>query len=127
MQVIAKGLPASPGAASGMVVFTADRAVELAAEGKAVILVRKETSPDDIHGMDVARGILTAKGGMTSHAAVVARGWGKCCVVGAGSLSIYAGQGKLVVGGESYGTEDTLSIDGATGEIMLGEVRNNFV
>jgi pyruvate,orthophosphate dikinase len=121
-KVVARGLPASPGAARGKLAFTAEEAVRRTASGERVILVRRETSPEDVDGMHHAEGILTSTGGMTSHAAVVARGWGKCCVVGAGSLSIYAGQGKLVVGGVSYGTEDTFSIDGASGEIMLGEV-----
>ena len=92
------------------------------ASGEKVILVRRETSPEDVDGMHHAEGILTSTGGMTSHAAVVARGWGRCCVVGAGELSIYAGQEKLVVGGESYGPGDTISLDGATGEVLVGEV-----
>jgi pyruvate,orthophosphate dikinase len=120
--VVARGLPASPGAARGRLAFTAEDAVRRTAAGEKVLLVRRETSPEDVDGMHHAEGILTSTGGMTSHAAVVARGWGKCCVVGAGSLSIYAGQEKLVVGGVSYGPEDTLSIDGATGEIMVGEI-----
>ena len=86
--MIAKGLPASPGAVSGKVVFSADEAEKLAAAGEAVILVRTETSPDDIHGMHAAKGILTSRGGMTSHAAVVARGMGKACVCGAGDVVI---------------------------------------
>jgi pyruvate,orthophosphate dikinase len=102
--------------------FTAEDAVRRTAAGEKVLLVRRETSPEDVDGMHHAEGILTSTGGMTSHAAVVARGWGKCCVVGAGSLSIYAGQQKLVLGGESYGAEDVLSIDGSTGEILVGEV-----
>jgi pyruvate,orthophosphate dikinase len=121
-RVLARGLPASPGAARGRLAFTAEDAVRRTAAGEKVLLVRRETSPEDVDGMHHAEGILTSTGGMTSHAAVVARGWGKCCVVGAGSLSIYAGQQKLVLGGESYGPEDVLSIDGSTGEILVGEV-----
>jgi pyruvate,orthophosphate dikinase len=121
-QVVARGLPASPGAARGKLAFTAEDAVQRAAAGEKVILVRRETSPEDVDGMHHAEGILTSTGGMTSHAAVVARGWGKCCVVGAGSLSIYADQQELVIEGESFGPQDTLSIDGATGEVMVGEV-----
>ncbi len=121
-RVLAKGLPASPGAARGKLAFTAQEAVERTEAGEAVILVRRETSPEDVDGMHHAQGILTSTGGMTSHAAVVARGWGKCCVVGAGSLSIYAEERKVVVEGVAYGSEDVLSLDGSTGEIMLGEV-----
>jgi len=121
-KVLARGLPASPGAARGKLAFTAEDAVRRAAAGEKVILVRRDTSPEDVDGMHHAEGILTSTGGMTSHAAVVARGWGKCCVVGAAGLSIYAGQEKLVVGGETFGPSDVFSLDGATGEIMLGEV-----
>ena len=120
--VIAKGLPASPGAASGAVVFDADTAEKRAAAGDAVILVRTETSPEDIHGMHAAKGILTARGGMTSHAAVVARGMGRPCVSGAGSLSIDAKARVMRVGERSVKEGDTLTIDGATGEVMLGAV-----
>ncbi|HEU0044051.1 pyruvate, phosphate dikinase [Sphingomonas sp.] len=124
--VIAKGLPASPGAASGAAVFDANTAERWAADGKAVILVRTETSPEDIHGMHAARGILTARGGMTSHAAVVARGMGRPCVSGAGSIAISAKDKVMRVGTGSSGREvregDTLTIDGATGEVMAGEV-----
>ncbi len=120
--VIAKGLPASPGAASGATVFDADTAERWAADGKAVILVRTETSPEDIHGMHAARGILTARGGMTSHAAVVARGMGRPCVSGAGSISISAKDKILRVGGREVREGDILTIDGATGEVMAGEV-----
>ena len=122
VQVIAKGLPASPGAATGMVVFTADRAVEMAAEGKAVILVRKETSPDDIHGMDVARGILTAKGGMTSHAAVVARQMGKVCVAGCEAIDVDETLNRFLVGGRVIQAGEFLSLNGSTGEVILGQV-----
>uniref|UniRef100_UPI0015753EE4 pyruvate, phosphate dikinase n=1 Tax=Sphingomonas bacterium TaxID=1895847 RepID=UPI0015753EE4 len=120
--VIAKGLPASPGAASGAAVFDADTAERWAADGKAVILVRTETSPEDIHGMHAARGILTARGGMTSHAAVVARGMGRPCVSGAGSISIDLKTRVMRVGGREVKEGDTLTIDGATGEVMAGEV-----
>ena len=120
--VIAKGLPASPGAASGLVVFDADTAEKRAAAGDAVILVRTETSPEDIHGMHAAKGILTARGGMTSHAAVVARGMGRPCVSGAGSIAISAKDKVMRVGGREVGEGDMLTIDGSTGEVMAGEV-----
>ena len=120
--VIAKGLPASPGAASGRIVFDADTAEKRAAAGEAVILVRVETSPEDIHGMHAAKGILTARGGMTSHAAVVARGMGRPCVSGAGGLSISARDKLLRVGDRTLGEGDTLTIDGASGEVMAGAV-----
>jgi pyruvate,orthophosphate dikinase len=121
-EVAAKGLPASPGAATGAVVFTADDAVAWSQKGKRVLLVRMETVPDDIHGMSVAQGILTATGGMTSHAAVVGRQMGKPSVVGCGALAIDAKGRKLHVGGKTLGEGDKLSIDGATGEVMLGEL-----
>ena len=120
--VLTKGLPASPGAASGAAVFDADTAERWAADGKAVILVRTETSPEDIHGMHAAKGILTARGGMTSHAAVVARGMGRPCVSGAGSLSISAKDKVLRVAAREVREGDILTIDGATGEVMAGEV-----
>ncbi|WP_230629539.1 pyruvate, phosphate dikinase [Sphingomonas sp. Leaf37] len=120
--VIAKGLPASPGAASGTVVFDADTAEKRKAAGDKVILVRTETSPEDIHGMHAAQGILTARGGMTSHAAVVARGMGRPCVSGAGSLSISAKDKVMKVGGREIREGDTITIDGASGEVMFGEV-----
>jgi pyruvate,orthophosphate dikinase len=120
--VLTKGLPASPGAASGAAVFDADTAETWAADGKSVILVRTETSPEDIHGMHAAKGILTARGGMTSHAAVVARGMGRPCVSGAGSLSIDAKAKIARVGGREVREGDLLTIDGATGEVMAGEV-----
>ncbi len=120
--VIAKGLPASPGAASGLAVFDSDTAERWNADGKAVILVRTETSPEDIHGMHAARGILTARGGMTSHAAVVARGMGRPCVSGAGSIAISARDKVMRVGGREVREGETLTIDGATGEVMAGEV-----
>ena len=120
--VLARGLPASPGAASGKVVFSADEAESFAARGEAVILVRIETSPEDIHGMHAARGVLTTRGGMTSHAAVVARGMGRPCVAGAGDMRIdyeartIAARATLVKAGE------VITIDGSTGEVMVGEV-----
>ncbi len=120
--VLAKGLPASPGAASGAVVFDADAAEKKAADGVAVILVRTETSPDDIHGMHAAKGILTARGGMTSHAAVVARGMGRPCVSGAGTLSIDAKAKIMRCGGREVKEGDLLTIDGTTGEVMIGAV-----
>jgi pyruvate,orthophosphate dikinase len=120
--VLTKGLPASPGAASGIIVFDADAAERRAELGEAVILVRIETSPEDIHGMHAAKGILTARGGMTSHAAVVARGMGRPCVSGAGGLSIDAKACILNVGGRKLGEGDTITIDGSTGEVMAGEV-----
>ena len=120
--VAGKGLPASPGAASGAVVFTADEAVAWAAKGRRVLLVRMETVPDDIHGMSVAQGILTATGGMTSHAAVVGRQMGKPSVVGCGALAIDAKARTLKVGGRLLKEGDPLSIDGSTGEVMFGEI-----
>ncbi|WP_374945079.1 pyruvate, phosphate dikinase [Sphingomonas sp.] len=120
--VLTKGLPASPGAASGTVVFDADTAEKRAAAGESVILVRTETSPEDIHGMHAAKGILTARGGMTSHAAVVARGMGRPCVSGAGTLSIDAKAKVMRCAGRELREGDTLTIDGTTGEVMVGEV-----
>ena len=121
-KVIAKGLPASPGAASGKVVFTADEAEQMAGKGESVILCRIETSPEDIHGMHAARGILTSRGGMTSHAAVVARGMGRACVSGAGDLRIDYKTKQMSVRGVAVKEGDILTIDGSTGEVMLGEV-----
>ena len=120
--VLTKGLPASPGAASGAIMFDADSAEKAAAMGEAVILVRVETSPEDIHGMHAAKGILTARGGMTSHAAVVARGMGRPCVSGAGGLSIDGAVRVLRVGGRELREGDILTLDGSTGEVMAGEV-----
>lgn len=120
--VLTKGLPASPGAASGFAVFDSDTAEKRAAAGDAVILVRVETSPEDIHGMHAARGILTARGGMTSHAAVVARGMGRPCVSGAGTLAIVAREKLFRVGGREVREGDTITIDGTTGEVMFGAV-----
>jgi pyruvate,orthophosphate dikinase len=119
VEVAAQGLPASPGAATGAIVFTADDAVAWAQKGKKVLLVRMETVPDDIHGMSVAQGILTATGGMTSHAAVVGRQMGKPSVVGCGALHIDARGKKLRVGGKTLSEGDPISIDGSTGEVML--------
>ena len=119
---IAHGLPASPGAACGQVVFDADTAEELGKAGKKVILVRTETTPEDIHGMNEAQGILTSHGGMTSHAAVIARGMGKPAVCGAEALKIDAVGKKVQIGNETFTEADTLSIDGATGRIFKGEV-----
>ena len=119
---LAMGLPASPGAATGTLAFTAEDAVNRAGAGESVLLVRKETSPEDIEGMQHAVGILTSTGGMTSHAAVVARGWGKCCVAGVSELQIDAKRKKVIIDGKSYGEKDVLSIDGGTGEVMLGAV-----
>ena len=122
-KVIAKGLPASPGAASGEVVFTADEAESAAKLGLKVILVRVETSPEDIHGMHAAQGILTARGGMTSHAAVVARGMGKCCVAGCGDIKVDYAAGRFVAqDGTVVSKGDVLTLDGSTGEVMLGAV-----
>ncbi|MBV8807477.1 MAG: pyruvate, phosphate dikinase, partial [Acidobacteriaceae bacterium] len=125
---IATGLPASPGAAVGRVAFSSEDAVELANKGP-VILVRKETTPDDIHGMDVSKGILTAVGGLTSHAAVVARGMGRPCVVGASTVSVNEGAKRaiIVVGGKSITLKegDWVSLDGSSGEVYLGQCKTN--
>ena len=121
--VLTKGLPASPGAASGKIMFTADAAEHAAAMGEAVILVRVETSPEDIHGMHAARGILTARGGMTSHAAVVARGMGRPCVSGAGGLAIDSAARILRVAGRQFHEGQIITLDGSTGEVMAGEVK----
>ena len=120
---ITHGLGASPGAATGEVVFTADEAEKLAAEHRDVILVRTETSPEDIHGMHAARGILTARGGMTSHAAVVARGMGRPCVSGAGSLKIDIAKGEMTSGGFTIRRGETITIDGAAGKVYKGAVK----
>jgi pyruvate,orthophosphate dikinase len=119
-ELIAKGLPASPGAATGRIVFDSDAAEKAAAAGEAVILVREETSPEDIHGMHAARGIITARGGMTSHAAVVARGMGRACVSGAGDVSIFPKEGLFRVRGREFKLGETITIDGSTGEILAG-------
>ncbi len=120
--VIVKGLPASPGAAVGQVVFDSNEAAHLAEAGRAVILVRVETSPEDIHGMHAARAIVTARGGMTSHAAVVARGMGRPCVCGAGNLQIDAEAGVFRVGGREVKKGEVITVDGAEGEVLFGEV-----
>ncbi|WP_186396254.1 pyruvate, phosphate dikinase [Stappia sp. TSB10GB4] len=120
--VIATGLPASPGAASGAIVFSSDEAEEAKAAGRKVILVRVETSPEDIHGMHAAEGILTTRGGMTSHAAVVARGMGKPCVSGAGALRIDYRTATLTVSGRKLAKGDVITIDGTTGQVLVGEV-----
>ncbi len=124
-KVLAKGLPASPGAAVGKVVFTADEAYEHAKEGEKVILVRKETSPEDIHGMHAAEGILTSTGGNTSHAAVVARGMGKCCVAGCGEVKVHAkpgGERYFIVGDVKVMEGEVITLNGTTGEVIVGEV-----
>ena len=121
-KVLAKGLPASPGAATGQIVFFADEAEEWVAQGKNVVLVRIETSPEDLRGMNVAKGILTARGGMTSHAAVVARGMGKCCVSGAGALQIDYKLRTMTVGGKVFNEGDFISLNGTTGEVYEGKI-----
>jgi pyruvate,orthophosphate dikinase len=121
-EVLATGLPASPGAASGEIVFDADEAESLKARGREVILVRLETSPEDIHGMHAAAGILTTRGGMTSHAAVVARGMGRPCVCGAGALKIDAKAGTMTVAGMSFRKGEIITIDGTRGEVLKGRV-----
>jgi pyruvate,orthophosphate dikinase len=120
--VLTRGLPASPGASVGRLAFSAEEARERAEAGESVILVRKETSPEDVDGMNAASGILTSTGGMTSHAAVVARGWGKCCVAGAGNIEINEKGKKIKVDGRTFGVKDLISLDGTTGEVMAGEV-----
>jgi pyruvate,orthophosphate dikinase len=122
LEVIAKGLPASPGAASGKVIFDADEAEKLGSEGEKVILVRTETTPDDIHGIVAAKGVLTSRGGMTSHAAVVARGMGKPCICGCEALRIDYAAANFTINGLVVKKGDLISIDGATGQVMRGEV-----
>src|SRR4029079_11356690 len=119
---IASGIDAVPGAATGQVCFSAHAAEALAAKGGKAILVRKETSPEDVGGMHAAQGILTATGGKTSHAAVVARGWGKCCIVGCEVLRIDYEQGTMSVGSHTIRAGDFLTLDGGTGEVFLGEL-----
>ena len=121
-RVIATGLPASPGAASGEIVFSSDEAAQLKSDGKKVVLVRVETSPEDIHGMHAAEGILTTRGGMTSHAAVVARGMGKPCVSGAGSLRVDYAAGTMSAGGQTFKKGDHITVDGSTGQVLAGKV-----
>jgi pyruvate,orthophosphate dikinase len=120
--IIATGLPASPGAASGEIVFSSDEAEALKAKDKRIILVRVETSPEDIHGMHAAEGILTTRGGMTSHAAVVARGMGKPCVSGAGALRVDYAAGTMSVAGHTFKAGDVITIDGSTGQVLAGRV-----
>jgi pyruvate,orthophosphate dikinase len=125
IEVLATGLPASPGAAVGQIVFTADEAVEKAGHGSKknpVILVRAETTPEDIHGMEVAAGILTSRGGMTSHAAVVTRGMGKCCVAGAGDIGVDERAGEMRVKGQVFKQGDWISLDGTTGRVIKGKL-----
>jgi pyruvate,orthophosphate dikinase len=124
VKVLGRGLPASPGAASGRVVFTAEEAVRRQESGVRVLLVRNETSPEDIRGMHAAQGILTARGGMTSHAAVVARGMGKSCVVGCRTLVINETSGYCRIGGQVIQANEFLTIDGSTGEVILGQARS---
>ena len=121
--LIAKGLPAGPGGAVGRIVFTSAAAVEAARRGENVIMAREETNPEDVEGMRAATGILTARGGMTSHAALVCRGWGKCCIVGAGSLEIDEVAGTLKVGGRRYTDQDVLSLNGFRGYVYEGAVQ----
>jgi pyruvate,orthophosphate dikinase len=121
-RVIARGLPASPGAASGQIVFFADEADDWAKQGKSVILVRQETSPEDLRGMSVAQGILTARGGMTSHAAVVARGMGKCCVSGAGAVHVDPKARTMTIGEQTFEQGDWISLNGSTGEVFAGRI-----
>ncbi|KAI8566148.1 hypothetical protein RHMOL_Rhmol02G0017200 [Rhododendron molle] len=120
-KVIAKGLPASPGAAVGQVVFSADDAEAWHAQGKIVILVRTETSPEDVGGMHAAAGILTARGGMTSHAAVVARGWGKCCIAGCAGIRVNDSDKVVVIGDKVIGEGEWISLNGSTGEVIMGK------
>ncbi|KAL6970343.1 pyruvate, phosphate dikinase [Sarracenia purpurea var. burkii] len=120
-KVIAKGLPASPGAAVGQIVFSAEDAEAWHAQGKSVILVRTETSPEDVGGMHAAAGILTARGGMTSHAAVVARGWGKCCVSGCADIRVNDAEKVVVIGDKVISEGEWLSLNGSTGEVILGK------
>ena len=121
-QVLAKGLPAGPGGGTGQVVFTADDAEKWAKDGKKVILVRNETSPEDVHGMHIAEAILTSKGGMTSHAALVARGWGKCCIVGCSALEIDMGKKLMNVSGKTIKEGDWISLNGSTGRVYEGKI-----
>jgi len=122
--VLGRGLPAGPGGAVGQIVFTAEKAVEWAKAGKTVLLVREETSPEDVEGMRVAAGILTARGGMTSHAALVARGWGKCCIVGAGTLHVDAASRKLKAGERTLKEGDWASLNGSSGVVYQGALKS---
>jgi len=120
---IAKGLPASPGAATGRIVFNCEDALEWKANGEKVVLVRQETSPEDLVGIDAAEGVLTVRGGMTSHAAVVARGMGKCCISGADSVHIMSGKHMMVIGDEVYNEGDWISLDGTRGKVYAGKIK----
>jgi pyruvate,orthophosphate dikinase len=120
--VITKGLPAGPGGAVGRIVFNSTEAVAAAKKGEAVIMVREETNPEDVEGMRAATGILTARGGMTSHAALVCRGWGKCCIVGAGAIAVDEVKGVLKIGGKTYTSKDYLSLNGSRGWVYAGKV-----
>ena len=123
LTTLTTALPASPGAAVGQIVFSADSAVEEAETGKSVLLVRAETTPEDIHGMEAAKGILTSRGGMTSHAAVVARGMGSPCVAGAGDITVDSAAGRIVCNGTTLNEGDWISIDGSTGEVFAGQAK----
>ncbi|MFH1355772.1 MAG: pyruvate, phosphate dikinase [bacterium] len=120
--LLAKGLPAGPGGATGQIVFTADEAVAWAKQGKTVILVREETNPEDVEGMRVAEGILTARGGMTSHAALVARGWGKCCIVGCAALSINFKTRTMTIGNDTFNEGDDVTLNGTRGYVYAGKL-----
>jgi pyruvate,orthophosphate dikinase len=121
-KIIATGLPASPGAASGEIIFSSDEAAQLKSDGRKVVLVRVETSPEDIHGMHAAEGILTTRGGMTSHAAVVARGMGKPCVSGAGTIRVDYAAGTMTASGQVFKKGDVITVDGSTGQVLAGKV-----
>jgi len=121
-RAIAKGLPAGPGGATGQIVFTAHETVEWSKQGKKVILVREETNPEDVEGMRAAQAILTARGGMTSHAALVARGWGKCCIVGCGAMHVEAGKKEVHVGGQVLREGDWITLNGSKGNVYVGKL-----
>ena len=120
--LLGRGLPAGPGGACGQIVFSSEAAVEWTKKGKTVILVREETNPEDVEGMRAAQGILTARGGMTSHAALVARGWGKCCIVGAGTLHIDWKTKTLKADGKSLKEGDTITLNGTKGNVYIGAI-----
>ncbi len=119
-KVITRGLPAGPGGATGHIVFTAEEAVKMHKQGKKVILVREETNPEDVEGMRAAQGVLTARGGMTSHAALVARGWGKCCIVGAGEVHASVSAKKMTVKGMTFKEGDWITLNGTLGSRLSG-------
>ena len=121
-KVIAKGLPAGPGGASGAIVFTAEEAVKWAEAGKKVILVREETNPEDVEGMRAAQAILTARGGMTSHAALVARGWGKCCIVGCSEIEVELSKKVMIINGKEYKEGDFITLNGTKGNVYEGSL-----